>query len=503
MRQYKPFLQVVESLKKSAFLDVVEGNKIRRKIPLMGKTILDEDDNESDVDIEPDEVHNQQISLAKKKKQRIVQQPKVEKPIGFDRPHGFEEFFTDAPVTPAEFQEEVSMYDPGISFRLRMECAIQRYKSRRKMHQHFLNTFTKFMKYGGVDQSERQFTGGIKDMELEERDAQDIALMMANHTIDPDKDEEDKWAVAFEEVAKGFLSSYWPAVVFYDMDDIRLASRVLTNFYNYLLHHNVCPEYKDEIYAARSVCSLAEDEFPKVTETSANLPGDFNVACSTLFDGFYKDKYVSFGEWDVLDGPEMRGKFATHTNEKSTIILKAAIGAHGTEEQVEILEKAFDSIVCTHVIDSTGIEVIAVEMPSTEVLETYADLNARTKGRLELKPLGKLYCKHWEIQDFCSWDVPEWYAKKLQEKQENKKYEFWVEADILQHCYTGMKMQVSLRRLNIGLYCLDQIQEVYCSFYTYLANELMWKWRQPNFKVDLHEEPYHTKTQDDDESDAE
>lgn len=118
MRQYKPFLQVVESLKKSAFLDVVEGNKIRRKIPLMGKTILDEDDNESDVDIEPEEVHNQQISLAKKKKQRIVQQPKVEKPIGFDRPHGFEEFFADAPVTPAEFQEEVSMYDPGISFRL-------------------------------------------------------------------------------------------------------------------------------------------------------------------------------------------------------------------------------------------------------------------------------------------------------------------------------------------------------------------------------------------------
>lgn len=86
-----------------------------------------------------------------------------------------------------------------------MECAIQRYKSRRKMHEHFLNAFSKFMKYGGVDQSQRQFTGGIRDKELEERDAQDIALMMANHTIDPDKDEEGKWSVAFEEVAKGFL----------------------------------------------------------------------------------------------------------------------------------------------------------------------------------------------------------------------------------------------------------------------------------------------------------
>lgn len=202
MRQYRPYLQVVEALKKSAFLDVVEGNKIKRKVPLMGKTVLDENDSEFDVDVEPDK---ESAKPKKAKQSQPQQQQKTEKPVGFNKPHGFEDFFADAPVTPAEFRDEVSMYDPDISFRLRMEVAIQRYKSRRKMHEHFSNVFSKFMKYGGVEQSQRQFTGGIRDAELETRDAQDIALMMANHTIDPDKDGSDMWPVDFSGVAKGFL----------------------------------------------------------------------------------------------------------------------------------------------------------------------------------------------------------------------------------------------------------------------------------------------------------
>ncbi|KAL1640542.1 hypothetical protein SLS58_006892 [Diplodia intermedia] len=504
MRPYKPYLQVVEALKKSAFLDVVEGNKIKRKLPLMGKTVLDEPDDESDVDAASNQENDQpeprpKPQPKKSKSHRPVQQPKVEKPVGFDKPHGFEEFFADAPVTPAEFEAEVGMYDPGVSFRLRMECAIQRYKSRRKMHQHFLNVFAKFMKYGGVDQSQRQFTGGIKDKELEERDAQEIALMMANHTIDPDKDDEDKWPVAFEEVAKGFLSSEWPTLVFYDMADIRLACTVLKNFYNYLLHHNVCPEYNEDIYAARKICSLAELEFPKVIETSASLPGDLNVACSNLFDGFYKDKLVRIGDWDELEEPHMRGKFSTHSTEKSSIILKAAVIAHGTDEQIEILEKAFDDITCTNAIDGIGLEVTAVEMPSSDVLETYTALNAQSKGRLEVKPVGKLHCKYWDIPDFATYDLDERYAHQLLDDRKNRKYEFWVEMDILRTCFVGMKMQAAVRSLSLGVQVLDQVQEVYCSFYTYLANELMWKWKAPVFNSDG--QPEITTNVDDDDSD--
>ncbi|OJD36420.1 argonaute sirna chaperone complex subunit arb1 [Diplodia corticola] len=502
MRRYKPYLQVVEALKKSVFLDVVEGNKIKRKLPLMGKTVLDgPDGDESDVDDASDQEKRQPEPQPKKGKEprRPAQQPKVEKPVGFNKPHGFEEFFADAPVTPAEFQAEVGMYDPGISFRLRMECAIQRYKSRRKMHQHFLNVFAKFMRYGGVDQSQRQFTGGVNDKELEDRDAQDIALMMANHTIDTDKDDEEKWPVAFEEVAKGFLSSEWPNLVFYNMAEIRLACTVLRNFYNYLLHHDVCPEHKEDIYAARKLCSAAESEFPMVIEASANLPGDLNVACSNLFDGFYKDKFVRIGDWDDLEEPHMRGKFSEHSMEKSSIILKAAILAHGTDEQIETLEKAFDGITCTDATESIGLEVTGVEMPSSDALETYAALNAHSKGRLEVKPVGKLHCKSWDISDFTTFDLDEGYAKELLDDQKNRRYEFWVETDILQACFVGMKMQAAVRTLSLGIQVLDQVQEVFCSFYTYLANELMWKWKEPVFNADGP--PETTTNGDEDDSD--
>ncbi|KAB2581067.1 Argonaute-binding protein 1 [Lasiodiplodia theobromae] len=503
MRRYKPFRQVVEALKKSAFLDVVEGNKIKRKLPLMGKTVLDENDDESDVDVASD-AESKPKPVQGKKFQRPVAQPKIEKPFGFDKPHGFEEFYADAPVTPAEFQAEVGMYDPGISFRLRMECAIQRYNSRRKMHQHYANVFAKFMKYGGVEHGQRQFTGGIKDKELENRDAQDIALMMATYTIDPDKDEDENWPVAFEEVAKGFLSSEWPVLVFYDLASIRLASTVLKNFYNYLLHHNVCPEYNDDIYAARKICNLAELEFPNIIETSANMPGDLNVACSNLFNGFYKDKYVRIGDWDELEEPHMRGKFSTHTEEKSGIILKAAVGAHGTDEQMTVLEEAFNDITCISTNESTGLEVTAVEMPSSDVLEVYAALNAQSRGRLELKPVGKLHCKHWEIPDFSTYDLPECYMKQLVEDQKNRKYEFWLETDILQTCFVGMRMQATVRTLSLGLQVLDQVQEVYCSFYTYLANDIMWKWREPVFNEHPAEDkPEPTTNEDDDDSEKE
>lgn len=292
-------------------------------------------------------------------------------------------------------------------------------------------------------------------------------------------------------------------MVFYDMQDIRLASTVLKNFYNYLLHHNVCPEFGNDILAARDVCNLAEVEFLKVTGTAKNLPGDFNVACSTLFDGFYKDKYVRIGDWDEVEAPELRGKFAAHTKEKSNIIFKTGVGALGTDEQIEACEKGVDHITCTSAADGVGIEVTKVELPSPEVLELYAALNAQTKGRLALEPLGKLHCKHWDIPDFGSDDLPAWRLEEIARGKAEKRYEFWLEAAILQSCFVGMKMQVCVRTLSLGIQCLDQVQEVYCSFYTYLPNELMFKWREPRFNNDGADEQLKQTTDGSDDDDAE
>ena len=88
----------------------------------------------------------------------------------------------------------------------RIETAISRYVSRRKFHQRTGYIFNKFMKYGGVESSQKQFTGGLEAKDLAERNAAEIAAITALHRVSEDiNEDEDKWEVDFEAVAKGFL----------------------------------------------------------------------------------------------------------------------------------------------------------------------------------------------------------------------------------------------------------------------------------------------------------
>lgn len=289
MRQYKPFTLVVAALKKSAFLDVTEDKKVKRKIPFRGKTILEE---LSDGDSDYEDVVKTQLKEAKAdygvRKAAEALKPKKETNLvmtkGMLKATGFEEYWTDAPVTPAEFADEENMYDKDVPFTQRIQIAIQRYKQKRKFHQEYLNAFNSFMKFGGVEAGQKQFTGRMDAEYLEDKDAADIALMLATHFVNGDKDDETLWAVDFTGVVKGYFSSYQQPL---EWSDERLAiyAKVIRNFYNYILHHNVCPEYYGDVMEARNICDQALQEIPRVRQALKQCPGDFNRACSRLFGG--------------------------------------------------------------------------------------------------------------------------------------------------------------------------------------------------------------------------
>ncbi|KAF2143749.1 uncharacterized protein K452DRAFT_350177 [Aplosporella prunicola CBS 121167] len=491
MRGYKPMSQVVQSLRKSIFLEVVDNKKIRRKTPLTLPTILDEvSDKESDTERATEPKNNVESDTKVKKNVFKVKQPqppqqlKPKKPQGWDKPHGFEEFYADAPLTPAEAKEEASMYDPGLSFRLRMEIVIQRFKARRTMHQHYASIFNKFMKFGGIDVSERQFTGGLDDPALEGRDAGDIALMMATHTVDVSREDESKWTVDFEGIAKGFLSSFWPSAVAYDVANLRVASTVLRNFYRYLLHHDACPEYEKDIRSAIAVCNLADEEYPRVVEAATNLPDQFNVACGALFGGHYNDSYAKFGNWDTVNNGDNGSLVGNSSVEKARVYFKAGIAMFGNDAQFDAIEHDFERITSTGPANNMIFEITGTEHPTDETLEFVAAENAKNTQGIHLKPLGKLLCKHWEVSDFMMPDLPAWHIKQLEEAKTGKTFELWVETDILQRCFVGMKMQAIVRQLSIDLQYLDQVIEVKPSFYACLPNEQFWYWRQPKFVGD-------------------
>src|SRR5215469_6354019 len=107
--------------------------------------------------------------------------------------------------------------------------------------------------------------------------------------------------------------------------DIDLATRIMMNFYNYLLHHNVCPEYKDKILDARDVCVLAQTELPIIHTLDTTLPGPFNNACSFIFGGEYAQRYSDTDTWasKVTDTKGMRF-------ETARVIFTTAVGALGS-----------------------------------------------------------------------------------------------------------------------------------------------------------------------------
>ena len=123
------------------------------------------------------------------------------------KPHGFEVNYVEGPITPAQAEEDAQLYDPETPFSQRIELGIQRFKQKRKMHEIYSRVFNKWMHFGGVDASPRQFAGKPQAAELEGLDAADRTHVMATHQVPANREDPGKWAVDFEGVARGFLSA--------------------------------------------------------------------------------------------------------------------------------------------------------------------------------------------------------------------------------------------------------------------------------------------------------
>ena len=126
---------------------------------------------------------------------------------GLTAPSGFEEYYVDAPLTPAEHGEEKGIYHNSVPFRERIEIAIQRFFAKRNLNSERKDVFDKYMAYGGVDSGQKMFLGGLDVKTLSERTAPEIATLTAKHSVGEDKadDGESAFVVDFDGVVKAFL----------------------------------------------------------------------------------------------------------------------------------------------------------------------------------------------------------------------------------------------------------------------------------------------------------
>ncbi|KAF1993157.1 hypothetical protein P154DRAFT_590896, partial [Amniculicola lignicola CBS 123094] len=482
MRKFKPKSMVIAALRKSVFLEVsANGKELWRKVPLAGKTILDANDSDTEIAFDPRTKREIQLPLPP------LPQTKKEYPPGMSKnmmkPTGFEEGAVEGPITPAQHEEEMALYDDAKPFVERIEIAIQRFKEKKRWHEKFNKVFNKWMRFGGVDCAPRMF-GGLSKQEMAGMDAAQIAMARATHQVPWDREDPKDWVVDFDGVAAAFLSSYYPRHYGNNPEQVLTACSVLIKFFRYCDYHRVCDEFKPQLAEAEKICRRAEYELPQIYKASLSLPGAFNVAGSTIFQGYHANKFIGDSEWakDQEASPWV-SESAGMKMEKARATFKTAVFLLGTEQQQHLLETSGKLLSGLKVLkkEGLGLEVVDI-LPSTdEVKQGFAAANEVSKAKLHLSPLGKLVCKTWSYDTFLEYDLPkDRYPKgSLPKVAQGKTYEFWVEDEALEECFVGMKLDAEVFTLDGGITILDNVKEVMCSFFKWLPNEL-WNDNHPH-----------------------
>ena len=329
------------------------------------------------------------------------------------------------------------------------------------------------MSYGGVDSGPKMF-GGNDMRSLGEQDSAAIAAATATNFVASDKTTDDaKFVVDFDGCLKGFLSSWLPQC--FDIateKQARSYTAVIRNFLNYLLYHDVCPEYVSQIHAARLTCDIGERQLWDVSQAAAWLPGDFNTACSTLFGGYYENIYAGDQEW--ARGLDLKMGMS---KEQARKVLKAGLAANGTDEMIQKFKtQAAKSEIKSINVTNLGLEVVELSPAEKDVKELYTSLS-------DLWPLGKIRLREWHNPANPPEDLTDEERLALTSSTTTtttppREFVLFLEDIVLEKCFVGMKFDATIRELSFGIEHLDTITGVYCSFYDILPNELMMGWRE-------------------------
>ncbi|KAL8769919.1 MAG: hypothetical protein Q9209_004166 [Squamulea sp. 1 TL-2023] len=410
-----------------------------------------------------------------KRKSKNKKKPKSKR--GLAAPTGFEEFYVDAPLTPAEHKEGKGLYDPEIAFSQRIEVAIQRFCARRNMDSAKKDVFDKYLSLGGISAGPKQFSGGLDTKAMSDMSAADIALMKANHFVDIDKHGgEEAFSVDFEACAKAFFSSRLPQIYYLSsvnaVKDVQSKTNIIRNFLNYLLHHDVCPEFKSQVFAARAICDLTDEELPKTMKAQSYFPGDFQTACSEIFGGIFQGKYAKNPSW----APEAES-YAGMSPELAEQTFKIGLATQASDE----LAKKYKEQNAAHNLRTLKVYTACLEVtelvPAHDDIKRFYTKHPAAKG---LSSLGRLKAKSWDAPFKPFKDLTE--EERLAEAKTASKielYEFFVEDYVLDTCFLGMKFETTVHDLSFGLKFFDNISGVFCSFYGSIPNERLIGWRVP------------------------
>jgi hypothetical protein len=296
------------------------------------------------------------------------------------------------------------------------------------------------------------------------------AQLLGQHSPPEGADDPNKFEVDFLGIAQCYLGSD----IFSGGDkfDMELTCKMMVNFYNYFLLHNICPEYTGQIRAARDLASTAPiDDLPKKKRASLKLPGTFNRACGFLFGGYESELNPVIMEKPV-DG---EGEDAYYDTERAKLHILYATLALGTDALVKTIQENketwHENVRCVKTL-KTGLKIIALTPATKAVNDLYAATN---NPKFQPHPIGIITCQHWSPDLFTYYDLPK--GCQPADAYLPSEVTFWIEDSVQQDLEIGMKIEGTVSLLDFGngeqIWILDRVGTLYSPFYRPTLNELM------------------------------
>ncbi|KAK5938487.1 hypothetical protein PMZ80_009458 [Knufia obscura] len=442
----------------------------------------------------------------KKKKKKKKNKKKPASKRGLGKPTGMEPFFADPPLTPAEHAEEQKLYDSEISFLDRLLTAIQRFERTRRLVSEQRDVFYKWLHYGGIKVGPNIGVGGQDQAEM---DKDQVATALSRVQI-PDElrealestdTDKPKYAVDFLGCTQSFMARSAPVLFAFDTrDDVQFVTRTVERFLDYLLQHDVCPEFSEKILEARKFCREATDQMWACAEAQRWMPGQFNMACSTKY-GSLGDNFDGTSVWggDTYDGTAV---FVGLTFEEADAIMRYAVAGAADQDvydkftQLNLADEDEEGIKVVKVIEGQGFEIDRLEYPTADCIGFYTD------SGVDYRPQGKVFAKAWQDPNAPPEDLTEEERKAARSEQPSSEvYVFFVEEIVLQHLAKGQKILATVRQLNCGIWFFDDFTKIYPEFDLFLLNELVEDYKEPRYLPDAYVPgaPGWTEIKNDDE----
>lgn len=349
----------------------------------------------------------------------------------------------------------------------RIQACIQRFRSRRRLQQKTTFYFNEYLFLGGVDTSPGAFTGqdprALKNLTPAERRDATATDIVYGGSAGGDRfynGDNEHWSVDFAGVAAGFCSRRLAGL---EKAEVNIGVGVVENFLRYILQHDVCPEHADNIKKALKICDVAREEWAMLGDLTAALPGQFNLAAAELV-GRSDER-----DW-ALHAFTPAGSFTRPENFDPKTVFYSAVALMDEPDlfarlQANKTPQVTGEFACT-------LQFISVMRPTDDIVKRFESL-ALDSEHVAIPAVGKATAKLATIED--EWDHP---PQPLSFAKDEEVTLYFDDA-VLANIKPGMKANLTLCELDVGIIFVKTMAGVVPSFYTFLPQEMMRHYKAP------------------------